>query len=412
MDIIVMALCAVIANCDDWPDIALFARERESWFRRFLPLPGGIPAHDTFERVFAALDPRALERCCVAWLHEVAQLVGIDHIAIDGKTVRGSAGSALGPLHLVSAWASAAQLTLGQVAVDGKSNEITAIPQVLDLLDLHGALVTIDALGCQKAIAQKIVAGGGDYVLIVKANQAQLLADIQETVCQALDGQLPAGVVRQCTTKEQGHGRVEERSCVVIQHVEGIRDRKAWPKLTTVGMCRRERTVNGRTSSEAWYFVGSRRMAARRYAQALRGHWGIENNLHWQLDVSFHEDASRVENRHGAANFALLRKLALGLLKQNPRKESIARKRKLAAVNLHCHHGGDSVCPRRERDDHRRDRALPGGNRPRLPPRPVLLRRAQPHHPDGDHLRPGGHVKSRRKRGECVLGSSIGRCCR
>jgi hypothetical protein len=189
MDIIVMALCGVIANCDDWPDIALFARQRQSWFKRFLALPGGIPAHDTFERVFAALDPHALQRCCVAWLHDVAQLVGIDHIAIDGKTVRGSAGSTLGPLHLVSAWASAAQLTLGQVAVDGKSNEITAIPQLLELLDLGGALVTIDAIGCQKAIAKKIVAGGADYVLVVKGNQEGLLADIQQTVRQALDGQ-------------------------------------------------------------------------------------------------------------------------------------------------------------------------------------------------------------------------------
>jgi predicted transposase YbfD/YdcC len=333
MDIIVMALCGVIANCDDWPDIALFARQRQSWFKRFLALPGGIPAHDTFERVFAALDPHALQRCCVAWLHDVAQLVGIDHIAIDGKTVRGSAGSTLGPLHLVSAWASAAQLTLGQVAVDGKSNEITAIPQLLELLDLGGALVTIDAIGCQKAIAKKIVAGGADYVLVVKGNQEGLLADIQQTVRQALDGQLPAAVVRQCTSQGQGHGRSEERSCVVVEHVEGIRDRKAWAKLTTVGMCRRERRVDGQSSSEVWYFIGSRRMAARRYAQALRGHWGIENNLHWQLDVSFHEDASRVENRHGAANLSLLRKLALGLLKQHPRKDSIARKRKLAAMN-------------------------------------------------------------------------------
>src|SRR5262245_5288306 len=333
MDIIVMALCAVIANCDDWPDIALFARERQSWFQRFLALPGGVPSQDTFDSLFAALDQHALVRCCVVWLRDVAQRVGLDHIAIDGKTVRGSAGSTLGPLHLVSAWASAAHVTLGQVAVDGKSNEITAIPQLLELLDLGGALVTIDAIGCQKAIAKKIVAGGGDYVLVVKGNQEQLLADVQEAVRQALDGQLPAAVVRQCTTREQGHGRVEERSCVVVQHVEGIRDRKSWAKLTTVGMCRRERTVNGQTSSEVWYFIGSRRMAARRYAQALRGHWGIENNLHWQLDVSFHEDDSRIENRHGAANFALFRKLALVLLKQHPRKDSIARKRKASALD-------------------------------------------------------------------------------
>jgi predicted transposase YbfD/YdcC len=332
-DIIIMAICGVIANCDDWSDIALFARQRESWFQRFLQLPRGIPSHDTFERVFAALDPRAFERCCLAWLHQVAELVGVGHIAIDGKTLRGSAGGTLGPLHLVSAWATAAQVTLGQVAVDGKSNEITAIPQLLELLDLHGALVTIDAMGCQKAIAQKIVAGGGDYVLIVKANQDRLLEDIQLTVARALEGELPKGATATHTTVEQGHGRSEKRSCVIVEHLAGIAERRRWPGLTTVGMCYRERTVRGETSTEVWYFIGSRRMGARRYGQALRQHWGIENNLHWQLDVSFGEDASRIENRHGAANFALFRKLALSLLKQHPRKESIARKRKAAALD-------------------------------------------------------------------------------
>src|SRR5262245_9961174 len=332
-DIIVLAICGVIANCDDWPDIALFAHKRQAWFRRFLKLPHGIPSHDTFERVFAALDPRAFERCCLGWLREVAGLVGMGHIAIDGKTVRGSAGSALGPLHLVSAWATQAHLTLAQVAVDGQSNEIPAISQVLELLDLNGALVTIDAIGCQKAIAKQVVAGGGDYVLVVKANQGQLLADIQETVSRALDGDLPTGAVRTVTTREQAHGRTEARSCVVIEQVAGIRDRRLWPGLTTVGMCRRERMVNGASTTEVCYFIGSRRMGARRYGQALRSHWGIENNLHWQLDVSFHEDASRIENRHGAANVALLRKLALGLLKQHPRKDSIARKRKTAALD-------------------------------------------------------------------------------
>lgn len=333
VDIVVMAICGVIADCDDWPDIAQFARKRQGWFQRFLKLPGGVPCHDTFERVFAALDPRAFERCCLAWLREAANLLGVGHIAIGGKTLRGSAGSALGPLHLVSAWATEARVTLGQVAVDGKSNEITAIPKLLELLDLAGALVTIDAIGCQKAIAQKIVAGGGDYVLVVKGNQEHLLADLQETVAQALDGALPQGAVRQSTTREEGHGRRAERSCVVIEHLDGIRERKAWAGLTTVGMCYRERTVKGETTTEVCYFIGSRRMAARRYAAALRNHWGIENHQHWHLDVSFGEDTSRVGNRHGAANLALLRKLALSLLKQNPRNESIARKRKAAALD-------------------------------------------------------------------------------
>jgi predicted transposase YbfD/YdcC len=333
IDLLVLALCGVIANCDDWPDIALFARQRESWFRRFLRLPGGIPAHDTFERVFAALNPQALQACCLAWLRAVAGLAGLEHIAIDGKSLRGSASGRLGALHVVSAWATQAHVSLGQVAVEGKGNEITAIPKLLELLDLDGALVTIDAIGCQKGIAKKIIDRGGDYLLVVKANQERLLDDIQATVTKALDGELPAGRVRQCTLREHGHGRTEERHCVVIEDLSGIRDRTAWSHLRAVGMCYRERTAGGKVTTEACYFIGSRRMAAWRYAAALRGHWGIENNLHWQLDVTFHEDASRVENRHGAENLSLFRKLALSLLKQNPREETMARKRKAAAVD-------------------------------------------------------------------------------
>ena len=333
IDIVVMAICAVIADCDDWSDIDQFAQKRDQWFRRFLRLPGGIPCHDTFERVFAALDGRAFQRCCVAWLHAAADLVGVGHIAIDGKTLRGSACSKLGPLHVVSAWATQAHLTLGQVAVDKKSNEITAIPLLLELLDLNGALVTIDAMGCQKEIAQKIVDGGGDYVLAVKGNQGHLLEDIQATVEQALDGKLADGVVAEYTTREDGHGRHEERSYVVIHHVDGLRNRQAWPEVTTVGMCCCERTVAGKVSSEVHYFIGSRRMGVRKYAQVLRQHWGIENHLHWQLDISFGEDQSRIQDRYGAENFGLLRKMALGLLKRNPAKKSIARKRKAAALD-------------------------------------------------------------------------------
>jgi predicted transposase YbfD/YdcC len=331
VDIIVVGMCGVIANCDDWRDIELFAKERLSWLKRFLRLPHGVPSHDTLERVFGKLDPRGFERCCVSWLRAVADLVGLGHIAIDGKTLCGSASSKLGPLHLVSAWATEANLTLGQVAVDGKSNEITAIPQLLQLLELKGALVTIDAMGCQKEIAKQIVAAGGDYVLAVKGNQERLLEDVQTTVMRALEGQLPEHVVVEHATSEQGHGRKEERSYVVIHDVEGIRDRTAWPGLKTVIMCGCERTVNGQVTTEVRYFIGSRKMGARRYAKALRGHWRIENNLHWQLDISFGEDESRIQERNGAANFALMRKLALSLLKQHPRKDSIARKRKAAA---------------------------------------------------------------------------------
>jgi predicted transposase YbfD/YdcC len=334
VDIVVLAICGVIADCDDWHEIVLFAQKRLPWFKRFLKLPNGVPSHDTFERVFSKLEPRTLQYCCLAWLRAIADVLGVGHIAIDGKTLCGSAGSKWGPLHLVSAWATEANLTLGQVAVEGKSNEITAIPPLLELVDIHGGLVSIDAMGCQKEIAKKIVAGGGDYVLAVKGNQEHLLEDVQTTVERALNGELPGQAVLQHTTKEQGHGRQENRSYVVVHHVEGIRDRQAWPKLKTVGMCCTERTIKGQTTAEVRFFIGSRKMGVRRYANVLRGHWRIENNLHWQLDISLGEDASRIQQRHGAANFALLRKLALSLLKQNPAKDSIARKRKAAALDL------------------------------------------------------------------------------
>lgn len=333
IDIVVIAICGVIGNCDDWPDIELFAKNRLAWFKRFLALPEGIPSHDTLERVFARLDPPMFMQCCVEWLRTAADLLGVSHIAIDGKTLCGSASSKLGPLHLVSAWATQAKLTLGEVAVDGKSNEITAIPKLLDLLDLKGALVTIDAIGCQKAIADKIVAGGGDYLLAVKGNQEHLLEDIQTTMNQALDGNLPPHQVTTITSPSKGHGRREQRTCTVVTNLENIRDRATWRGLKTVIMCCRERTVNGQQTLEAHYFISSRRMAARKFAEALRGHWGIENGLHWHLDVSFDEDASRIQHRHAAENFAFMRKLALCLLKQHSAKMSMARKRKAAALD-------------------------------------------------------------------------------
>jgi predicted transposase YbfD/YdcC len=287
------------------------------------------------ERVFDRIDPRIFAACFSSWVQAVSNALGMPQIAIDGKTLRGSRdrSAALGPLHLVSAWATQQQLTLGQVAVEGKSNEITAIPRLLELLDVHGALVTLDAMGCQKEIARKIVEGGGDYVLTVKENQERLLEDIQATVQRALDGDLPAEMVSRHTTTEDGHGRLEERSYVVVHNLQGIRDCALWSELKAVGMCYSERTIEGVTSTEVRYFIGSRRMSAKRYGAALRNHWGIENNLHWQLDVTYGEDASRLQRRHGAQNFALLRRGALSLLKQNPCKRSIRGKRKMAALD-------------------------------------------------------------------------------
>jgi predicted transposase YbfD/YdcC len=265
----------------------------------------------------------------------ISECVPVSHIAIDGKTARRSFDqtSGLGPLHLVSAWATQQHLSLGQVAVDGKSNEITAIPQLLQLLDLKGALVTLDAMGCQKDIAERIVAGGGDYVLTVKDNQERLRQDIQTTIAQALDGRLPPASVSQHESRDRGHGREEMRSYVVVSCLDHIRDRALWAKLNVVGMCYSERTVKGATSAETRYFIGSRPMSARRYGQTIRNHWSIENSLHWQLDVAFSEDANRVQKRRAADNLSQMRRGAVSLLKQNCSKLSLRGKRKKASLN-------------------------------------------------------------------------------
>lgn len=336
LDIVVLTLCAVIAGADDWQQVVTFARKRRNWLNSFLALPNGIPSHDTLERVFDRLDPQAFQACFRQWVEALAsQLDGVRHIAIDGKTLRQSGNAPKGwkPLHLVSAWAAQCQLSLGQVAVDEKSNEITAIPRLLELLDVHGALVTIDAMGCQKEIAQKVVAGGGDYLLMVKDNQSHLREDIQQSLAAACERDFVGLNYDRYETVECGHGRHETRSYAVLVDPEGIRNREAWANLRVVGLCLRQRVVNGKASEELHYFIGSRVMTARQYGEALRGHWGIENNLHWQLDVAFDEDSNRVQRRHGAENLALVRRLALGLLKQHPGKASVACKRYAAALD-------------------------------------------------------------------------------
>jgi len=335
LDIIVIAICAVIANANDWQQVATFARRRRSWLETFLRLPNGIPSHDTFERVFERLDPQAFQACFSRWAEALAQTLGLGHIAIDGKTLRGSGNGPKGwrPLHVVSAWASAAQLSLGQVAVEEKSNEITAIPRLLELLDLHGALVTIDAMGCQKEIAKQIIEGGGDYLLTVKDNQPTLLADIQECLGRALDSNFAGLSWDRYETKESGHGREETRTYLILNNPERLSSQGDWLGLKAIGMCLRQRVVNGKRTDETHYFIGSRLMSAQGYGTALRGHWGIENNLHWQLDITFAEDANRVQRRHAAENLALLRRLVVGLLKRHPGKESMACKRLAASYD-------------------------------------------------------------------------------
>jgi predicted transposase YbfD/YdcC len=336
LDVIVIALCAVIADADTWQEVEAFGRERRDWLAGFLDLPNGTPSHDTFERLFDRLDPVALQRCLLAWIESARGTLKVDHVAIDGKTLRhsGSPARGLAALHLVSAWATEHSLSLGQVAVEGKSNEITAIPQLLELLELKGALVTIDAMGCQKEIAKKIVEGGGDYILTVKGNQEHLRDDIEAAVIEAIERGTEGEDYQTYETDEDGHGRHEKRHYTILPVPDrGIRNKGSWEKLAVIGVCYRERTEKGKTSEETVYLIGSRVMAAERYGKAMRDHWQIENGLHWHLDITFREDANRVQQRTEAANFSLLRKMALSMLKRNPRKGSIAVKRYMAALD-------------------------------------------------------------------------------
>jgi predicted transposase YbfD/YdcC len=330
LDIVVIAICAVLCGADDWQQVTTFAQRRRDWLKRFLALANGIPSHDTFERVFARLDPQA---CFRDWITAACAALNVHQIAIDGKTLRRSGSCALGPLHVVNAWATANHLALGQVAVDDQSNEITAIPRLLELLDLQGALVTIDAIGCQKEIARKIVAAGGDYVLVVKDNQEHLLDDIQAALELGFDTDFAGMEADTYESRESGHGRQEYRCTTTLSAPAGIRNRDAWAGLSTIGMCYSERTVAGQRSEEVRYFIGSRKAGATVYGRALRDHWRVENCLHWQMDITFGEDDSRIRQRRGAENFALLRRLALSLLKQHPDNQSVACKRLAAALD-------------------------------------------------------------------------------
>jgi predicted transposase YbfD/YdcC len=343
-EIVFMAICAVLGGADSWPDIADYAESKFDWLKTFLTLPGGVPSHDTFRRVFCLLDPQAFQACFFAWMsalmtrHGLTPIPldrpGLRPVAIDGKTQRGSARRGVGrsPLHLVSAWAVENHLTLGQVATDAKSNEITAIPELLKVLDLDGAVVTIDAMGCQKEIAAEIVQGKGEFVLAVKENQPHLYEDIEQEFATVLEEGEPGVDFTECQTEEVRSGRQETRTCCVITNPKGIRDMGLWAKLTAICMVVSERVVDGVASSEVRYFIGSVAGTAEEYLRWVRGHWGIENGLHWVLDVCFREDDQRHWAGNSAENLAWLRKLALCLLKSETtsKAKSIKRRRHLA----------------------------------------------------------------------------------
>jgi predicted transposase YbfD/YdcC len=329
-DILVISLCAVICGADGFEEIERFGEAKHDWLKGFLALPNGIPSHDTFNRVFGLLDRQQFSACFASWMAALCRATGLRAIAVDGKAFRAApADTFSGCLHVVNAWAVENRLFLGQAAVEEGSHEIAAIPELLRVLDLKGALVTIDAAGCQKEVVKQVREQGGDYLIAVKGNQPSLHAAVQEAVEAACESELEG-----CDTHESaddGHGRQEERYVTVIPAPEGLPD--GWQDARAVVVVGRERELNGRNASTTHYYVTSLDATARELAGYVRGHWGVENGLHWCLDVTFREDHNRTRDPNAGANLGVVRRVAASLVKQDPGKGSIKSKRFNAALD-------------------------------------------------------------------------------
>lgn len=320
-DILVIALCAIICGADGWVEVEAWGNAKRQWLEQFLELPNGIPSHDTFGRVFARLDPKEFERCFLSWIHAVAKRTQRQVVSIDGKKLRRSHNRPLGKraIEMVSAWASANRLVFGQVKVGDRSTAVTAIPKLLRMLELTGCIVTIDAEGCQTKIAERIVQQGGDYQLAVKENQGQLYQDLQDLFAgcdEVAFRQVPHDYAKQIN---KGHGRIEIRECWTLSDPEYrayLYHGAAWKGLRTLVRVRAERRIGSMRSVEDRYYISSLEGNAQRALRIARGHWGIENGLHWVLDIAFREDESRVRKDHAPENLAVLRHIALNLLKR------------------------------------------------------------------------------------------------
>ena len=321
LDILAIAICAVICGADSWVYVEMFGKSKEEWFRSFLDLPNGIPSHDTFGDVFSRLDPDRFQECFMEWSQAVADLLPGEVVAIDGKAVRRSHDKRAGKqaIHLVSAWAAANTLTLGQVKTDQKSNEITAIPRLLELLELNGCIVTIDAMGCQKEIAQGILDRGADYLLAVKENQGRLYQDVRDLFDGAEELGWDGVPYDYATTLNKGHGRIERRECWAISDPSCLGYLSTggdWPGLRSVVRVVGRRDTDTGATAQARYYISSLDSPAERLLEAVRAHWSIENSLHWSLDVTFREDQSRVRKDHGPQNMATLRQISHNQLKR------------------------------------------------------------------------------------------------
>jgi len=338
LDLVTIAVCAVVCGADSWVAVEQFGQRKEAFLRRFLALPHGIPSHDTFGRVFAVLDPARFEACFLAWIQDTVRLTGGQVVAIDGKTARRShdRGGGKAALHLVSAWATANRVVLGQVAVDAKSNEITAIPALLEVLAISGCIVTIDALGCQTAIARTIRAREADYVLALKPNHPRLHADVAGVFADALGANLGGYGVGRARTVEKDHGRLEVRRCAVLRDpavIAWLDPTGDWTNLRAIALVESERRIGDTTTVDRRYYLTSldADADAARLLAAVRGHWGIENELHWVLDVAFREDECRVRQGHAAENLAVVRHIALNLLRrETTAKVGVPTKRLMA----------------------------------------------------------------------------------
>jgi predicted transposase YbfD/YdcC len=318
LDMVALALCGTIAGADSWADIERFAVAHREWFEEFLELPHGVPSHDTFSRVFARLDTAEFQQCLSRWVEQLQLNLAGETVAIDGKTLRGSHNRAAGQeaLHVVNAWANHVSFCLGQVSVESKANEIPAVRELLDILDLKGAVVTADAMHCQRATVKKIIEQEADYVIQVKDNQPTLCAAIADEFERYGETNYADQRVRQCTTTERHRNRTETRTCMVAPAPEGLR--KKWTGLKTIGLIHRVRELSdGTQSAELCYFISSLPPRVRAHAKHLRNHWTVENSLHHTLDVTFTEDASRIRKGTGPDITAVFRRLALSILKSD-----------------------------------------------------------------------------------------------
>lgn len=327
--LVTIAVCAAVCGAEDWAAVAAFGRAKADWFGTFLDLPDGTPSHDTFDRVFSRLDPDAFERCFRRWTAALGgELIGV--VALDGKTLRRSFDAAAGAaaIHMISAWACEHHLVFAQLATDEKSNEITAIPRLLELLDIKGCVVTLDAMGCQKQIAEKIVEKGGEYVLAVKENQPTLHRDVSAAFDRAEREGWGDRVHDTHQQIDKGHGRIEHRTTTITRDRRDLVEAMGWPGVRCLVRVRRERTVGAVTTTTTHHYIASMdTRRADRVAAAVREHWGVENRLHWSLDVSFNEDQSRLRKGHGAQNMSRLRRIALNALR-NDRGEKLGIKNK------------------------------------------------------------------------------------